>query len=109
HSILERVLNETGYMEALNAERTVEAEGRAENLEALLEGAAEFDREREIEGESAQLAPLEAVLEEAVHADMLRHELDALAGAEGEKVALLTRHHAQGLEYRAVFNIGCEH
>ena len=52
HSLLERVLNETGYMEALNAERTVEAEGRAENLEALLEGAAEFDREREVEGES---------------------------------------------------------
>ncbi len=29
HSLLERVLNETGYLESLAAERTVEAEGRA--------------------------------------------------------------------------------
>ncbi|MBS1863362.1 MAG: UvrD-helicase domain-containing protein [Actinobacteria bacterium] len=104
HSILERVLNESGYMEALNAERTVEAEGRIENLEALLEGAAEFDREREIEGESAQLAPLEEYLQ----TNMLRSEQDALEGAEEEKVTLMTLHNAKGLEYGAVFIIGCE-
>ncbi len=103
HSILERVLNETGYMEALNAERTVEAEGRAENLEALLEGAAEFDREREIEGES-EISPLEEYLQ----TNMLRSEQDALEGAEQEKVTLMTLHNAKGLEYGAVFIIGCE-
>jgi DNA helicase-2/ATP-dependent DNA helicase PcrA len=104
HSILERVLNETGYLEGLAAERTVEAEGRAENLEALLEGAAEFDREREIEGDSADLAPLEEYLQQ----NMLRSEQDALEGAEGEKVTLMTLHNAKGLEYGTVFIIGCE-
>ena len=103
HSILERVLNETGYMEALNAERTVEAEGRAENLEALLEGAAEFDREREVEGES-EISPLEEYLQ----TNMLRSEQDALEGADQEKVTLMTLHNAKGLEYDTVFVIGME-
>ncbi len=103
HSLLERVLNETGYMEALNNERTVEAEGRVENLEALLEGAAEFDRERELEGES-DITPLEEYLQ----TNMLRSEQDALEGAEAEKVTLMTLHNAKGLEYDTVFVIGME-
>ena len=103
HQILERVLNETGYLEALAAERTVEAEGRAENLEALLEGAAEFDRERELEGES-EISPLEEYLQQ----NMLRSEQDNLEGAESEKVTLMTLHNAKGLEYDTVFIIGCE-
>jgi DNA helicase-2/ATP-dependent DNA helicase PcrA len=103
HSLLERVLNETGYMEALNAERTVEAEGRIENLEALLEGAAEFDREREVEGESEITA-----LEEYLQTNMLRSEQDALEGEEAEKVTLMTLHNAKGLEYDTVFVIGME-
>ncbi len=103
HQILERVLNETGYLEALAAERTVEAEGRAENLEALLEGAAEFDRERELEGES-EISPLEEYLQQ----NMLRSEQDNLEGADSEKVTLMTLHNAKGLEYDTVFIIGCE-
>jgi DNA helicase-2/ATP-dependent DNA helicase PcrA len=103
HSLLERVLNETGYMEALNNERTVEAEGRVENLEALLEGAAEFDREREVEGES-EITPLEEYLQ----TNMLRSEQDALEGEEAEKVTLMTLHNAKGLEYDTVFVIGME-
>ncbi len=103
HSILERVLNETGYLEALAAERTVEAEGRAENLEALLEGATEFDREREIEGDS-EVPPLEEYLQQ----NSLRSEQDALEGDEQELVTLMTLHNAKGLEYGTVFIVGCE-
>src|SRR5262249_37384768 len=62
-TLLEAVLSETGYLEALAAERTVEAEGRAENLEALVAGAAEFDLEREREGES-EVPPLEEYLQQ---------------------------------------------
>jgi DNA helicase-2/ATP-dependent DNA helicase PcrA len=103
HSLLERVLSETGYREALDNERTVEAEGRVENLEALLEGAAEFDREREIEGEG-EITPLEEYLQ----TNMLRSEQDALEGAEQEKVTLMTLHNAKGLEYDTVIVIGME-
>jgi DNA helicase-2/ATP-dependent DNA helicase PcrA len=45
--VLEATLRETGYIEALEAERTVEAEGRIENLEELIGVAAEFDLNRE--------------------------------------------------------------
>jgi len=103
HSILERTLNETGYLEALSNERTVEAEGRVENLEALLEGAAEFDREREIEGES-EVTPLEEYLQQ----NALRTEQDALQGEERELVTLMTLHNAKGLEYDTVFIVGME-
>ena len=41
--ILESVLHDTGYIEALEAERTLEAEGRVENLQELVGVAAEFD------------------------------------------------------------------
>src|SRR5665811_557393 len=41
--ILEEVLTNTGYLEALSAERTVEAEGRIENLQELVGVAEEYD------------------------------------------------------------------
>jgi DNA helicase-2/ATP-dependent DNA helicase PcrA len=100
--LLEAVLNETGYLEALAAERTVEAEGRAENLEALVAGAAEFDIEREREGES-EVSPLEEYLQQI----SLYTEQDAIQ-AEQELVTLMTLHNAKGLEYDTVFIVGCE-
>jgi DNA helicase-2/ATP-dependent DNA helicase PcrA len=101
-TLLEAVLNESGYMEALAAERTVEAEGRAENLEALVAGAAEFDLEREREGES-EIAPLEEYLQQI----SLYSDQDSLR-EEQELVTLMTLHNAKGLEYDTVFIVGCE-
>jgi DNA helicase-2/ATP-dependent DNA helicase PcrA len=100
--LLEAVLNETGYLEALAAERTIEAEGRAENLEALVAGAAEFDVEREREGES-EVPPLEEYLQQI----SLYTEQDGLREEES-LITLMTLHNAKGLEYDTVFIIGCE-
>jgi len=100
--LLQAVLSETGYMEALEAERTVEAEGRVENLEALIEGAAEFDLEREQEGES-EISPLEEYLQQI----SLLSDQDSIEG-EKELVTLMTLHNAKGLEYDTVFVVGCE-
>ena len=41
--LLEAVLAQSGYVEALEAERTIEAQGRIENLEQLVEVGREFD------------------------------------------------------------------
>ncbi len=101
-TLLETALNESGYLEALAAERTVEAEGRAENLEALVAGAAEFDVEREREGES-EVPPLEEYLQQI----SLYSEQDSLK-EEQELVTLMTLHNAKGLEYDTVFIVGCE-
>jgi DNA helicase-2/ATP-dependent DNA helicase PcrA len=100
--LLESVLSESGYVEALEAERTVEAEGRIENLQELVGMAGEFDANRELEGES-ELPPLEEFLEQI----SLINEQDALVD-DGSKVTLMTLHNAKGLEYEAVFMIGCE-
>ena len=102
-TLLEAVLHETGYLEALAAERTIEAEGRAENLETLIGGAAEFDIECEREGES-EIAPLEEYLQQI----SLYTEQDGLQGEQQELVTLMTLHNAKGLEYDTVFIVGCE-
>jgi DNA helicase II / ATP-dependent DNA helicase PcrA len=100
--VLRAVLSESGYLEALEAERTIEAEGRLENLEALVEGAEEFDFDREQEGES-EVPPLEGYLQQI----SLLSDQDSLED-EKEQVTLMTLHNAKGLEYDTVFVVGCE-
>jgi DNA helicase II / ATP-dependent DNA helicase PcrA len=100
--ILQATLSESGYLEALEAERTIEAEGRIENLEALVAGAAEFDIEREREGDS-EVPPLEEYLQQI----SLYTDQDAL-DADESLVTLMTLHNAKGLEYDTVFIVGCE-
>jgi DNA helicase-2/ATP-dependent DNA helicase PcrA len=100
--LLRALLERAGYLDALRAERTIEAEGRIENLEELVGVAAEFDANREVEGPS-ELLPLEEFLQ----AISLYTDQDDLARDES-KVTLMTLHNAKGLEYDAVFMIGCE-
>ena len=100
--ILRAVLTESGYLDALGAERTIEAEGRAENLEELISVASEFDANRELEGEG-EVGPLEEFLAQI----SLYTEQDALSDDE-PVCTLMTLHNAKGLEYGAVFIIGCE-
>ena len=79
----------------------MEAEGRAENLEALVAGAAEFDIEREREGES-EVPPLEEYLQQI----SLYTQQDDLG--DESVITLMTLHNAKGLEYETVFVVGCE-
>jgi DNA helicase II / ATP-dependent DNA helicase PcrA len=100
--LLESLLHETGYFEALEAERTVEAEGRVENLQELIGVAGEFDANRELEGD-AEVPPLEEFLQQI----SLYTDQDSIAEQES-LVTLMTIHNAKGLEYETVFMIGCE-
>ncbi|HEX8689160.1 MAG TPA: UvrD-helicase domain-containing protein, partial [Solirubrobacterales bacterium] len=99
--LLEATLHESGYLEALAAERTVEAEGRIENLEELIGVAAEFDVNRELEGD-AEVPPLEEFLQQI----SLYTEQDGLS--DESLITLMTLHNAKGLEYDTVFIVGCE-
>ena len=47
--LLERVLTESGYMDVLEAERTIESQGRQENLRELVGVAREFEARGEEE------------------------------------------------------------
>ena len=94
--LVAELLEETGYREALQGERTIEAEGRLENLEELVGVAREYD--------AADDDPsLEAFLQQIA----LFSEQDNLRGEEGI-VTLMTLHNAKGLEYPVVFMIGLE-
>ncbi len=96
-ALLRETLQETGYLEALEAERTIEAQGRIENLDELVNVAVEYDVEA---GDQASLA---AFLEQIA----LVADADTRVDDEG-LVTLMTLHNAKGLEYPIVFMIGCE-
>jgi DNA helicase-2/ATP-dependent DNA helicase PcrA len=100
--LLEAVLRESGYLDALEAERTIEAEGRAENLEELVGMAAEFDANHELEGDGG-VSPLGEFLQQI----SLYTQQDDLRD-EGSLITLMTLHNAKGLEYDTVFLVGCE-
>jgi DNA helicase-2/ATP-dependent DNA helicase PcrA len=94
--LIEEVLARSGYRESLEAERTIEAEGRLENLEELVSVAREWR-------EQAQDTTLSAFLQEiSLYADQ-----DAIRG-DTSLVTLMTIHNAKGLEFRAVYLIGME-
>src|SRR3954464_5345126 len=94
--LLDELLRETGYYDALQAERTIEAQGRIENLEELVRVAREYDAmaEEPSVGEFRQRIALIA-------------DVDSLRDEEG-LVTLMTLHNAKGLEFPIVFMIGME-
>ncbi len=94
--LIERVLEQSGYMDSLEAERTIEAQGRIENLQELVSLAREWV-------ESAAEPTLSSFLQEV----SLYSDQDAIRG-EGSLVTLMTLHNAKGLEFRAVYLIGME-
>jgi ATP-dependent DNA helicase UvrD/PcrA len=94
--LVEAVLDRSGTIEALEAERTIEARGRIENLEELVGSAQEYRRR-------VDEPSLAGFLEEV----QLQSDQDTLAVGEPQ-VTLMTIHNAKGLEYRVVFLIGME-
>jgi DNA helicase II / ATP-dependent DNA helicase PcrA len=94
--LLERVLDRSGYLESLEAERTVEAQGRIENLLELVGVAREYQEQAE-----------DPSLSEFLQQISLYSDQDELS-AERSLVTLMTLHNAKGLEFRAVFLIGME-
>ncbi len=95
--LLKEMLRETGYLEALEAERTIEAQGRIENLEELVNVAVEFDA----------AAEADATLGDFLQQVALVADADTRSDDAG-LVTLMTLHNAKGLEYPIVFMIGCE-
>jgi DNA helicase-2/ATP-dependent DNA helicase PcrA len=94
--LIEAVLQRSGYQESLEAERTIEAQGRIENLQELVSVAREWR-------EQAEDTTLSSFLQEI----SLYSDQDAIRG-DGSLVTLMTLHNAKGLEFRAVYLIGME-
>jgi DNA helicase II / ATP-dependent DNA helicase PcrA len=126
---VEAVLERTGYMAELEAERSIEAAGRIENLRELIGVAREFDEAVErgdVTGAGA--AAVESAGDDAggdetgprlpvpVGVPRVQAFLEALSlvtdmddyDAEQSTVTLMTLHSAKGLEFPVVFVTGME-
>jgi len=91
-----RLLEETGYLAELGAERTPEAEARLENVQEFLALTAEFGRESDDPSLGAFLETVSLVAD----ADTYEPTADALT--------LMPLHAAKGLEFPVVFLVGLE-
>ena len=94
-ALAERVLEESGYLAELHAERTVEAEARIENLKEFLSVTRQFELE--------QAQDLGAFLEHVA----LVSDVDAY-DPQADSVVMMTLHAAKGLEFPVVFLVGME-
>jgi DNA helicase-2/ATP-dependent DNA helicase PcrA len=94
--IIEAAFTDSGYYADLDAERTVEAESRKENLRELVGVGAEFEAR----------FPGAAIPEflEQVALVTEQDEYDETASS----VSLMTMHNAKGLEFDVVFLVGME-
>ncbi|MCB0972234.1 MAG: UvrD-helicase domain-containing protein, partial [Acidimicrobiales bacterium] len=88
--LLESVLGRSGYVDELQAEHSIEAEGRLENLAELVGSA------REVETVDEFLEQISLVADSDEIPD------------DDSSVVLMTLHSAKGLEFPAVFLIGLE-
>ena len=89
--MLESALERSGYLAELQAEHTVEAEGRLENLAELIGFAREFE-----------------AVDEFLEQVSLVADTDELPDADSGSVVLMTMHAAKGLEFPNVFILGME-
>ncbi len=90
----EKLLNESGYLEVLRADKSYEGAARLENLEELMSAIKQFE-DTEVEANLTKFL-------EAITLDTSTEE------TSGEQVSLMTVHGSKGLEYPYVFLIGVE-
>jgi DNA helicase-2/ATP-dependent DNA helicase PcrA len=95
-AFMDLVLDQSGYREALRAERSPEAEARLENLEELIAAAEDYTH--------TDAAP---ALEGFLDSIALMSDVDELKDADS-RVTLMTLHSAKGLEFPVVFLTGLE-
>ncbi|GGY92124.1 DNA helicase [Streptomyces olivaceoviridis] len=101
-TVLEAVLERTGYLAELQASTDPQDETRIENLQELAAVALEFEQERG-EGEQGTLADFLEQVALVADSDQIPDEEDG----DGV-ITLMTLHTAKGLEFPVVFLTGME-
>ena len=98
-----RVIDDSGYIKALEEERSIEARIRIENLTEFLTATEDFQEQNHEAG-------LDAFLDQvALITDMEQQSAgDGKVGTNANSVTLMTLHNAKGLEFPVVFMAGME-
>ncbi|MCR5273167.1 MAG: DNA helicase PcrA [Lachnospiraceae bacterium] len=94
--LLKDIIDETGYVEELEAEDTDEARSRIENIDELISKVVSYE-------ESVENPTLSGFLEEVA----LVADIDSLED-DSNHVVLMTLHSAKGLEFKNVYLVGME-
>ncbi|MFF9159410.1 DNA helicase PcrA [Streptomyces longwoodensis] len=102
-TVLEAVLERTGYLAELQASTDPQDETRIENLQELAAVALEFEQERG-EGETSTLADFLEQVALVADSDQIPDEEQDGSGV----ITLMTLHTAKGLEFPVVFLTGME-
>ncbi|MBL3665479.1 DNA helicase PcrA [Streptomyces sp. M2CJ-2] len=102
-TVLEAVLERTGYLAELQASTDPQDETRIENLQELAAVALEFEQERG-EGESVALSDFLEQVALVADSDQIPDEDEDGSGV----ITLMTLHTAKGLEFPVVFLTGME-
>jgi DNA helicase-2/ATP-dependent DNA helicase PcrA len=105
---LQAILDDTGYLDSVRAERTIEAMGREENLKELVSAAADFEESGPMTLGPADWEELDGIarVERFLESISLVTDIDSLEDVAA--VTLMTLHNAKGLEFPVVFITGME-
>ncbi|MFP5224229.1 MAG: DNA helicase PcrA [Actinomycetota bacterium] len=107
HVILEVALDKSGYLSELQADRSIEAQGRIENLQELVGVAESYAREFVAEPNQGDDERNDGGLRGFLEQVALVSETDDLDEGDG-RVTIMTLHNAKGLEFPVVFLTGLE-
>ncbi|XKK63469.1 DNA helicase PcrA [Streptomyces sp. ARC32] len=111
-TVLEAILERTGYLAELQASTDPQDETRIENLQELAAVALEFEQERAEDEEAGTLADFLEKVALVADSDQIPTAPDDAADAAGSDgdgvVTLMTLHTAKGLEFPVVFLTGME-
>ncbi|MFF3461163.1 DNA helicase PcrA [Streptomyces sp. NPDC002619] len=102
-TVLEAILERTGYLAELQSSTDPQDETRIENLQELAAVALEFEQER-AEGEQGTLADFLEQVALVADSDQIPDEDEEGSGV----ITLMTLHTAKGLEFPVVFLTGME-
>jgi DNA helicase-2/ATP-dependent DNA helicase PcrA len=105
---LEAILAETGYLDMVRSERTIEAMGREENLRELVSAAAEFEETGPVSLGPAEWEELDGLRRVELFLESISLVTDVDSYQPDETVTLMTLHNAKGLEFPVVFIVGME-
>jgi DNA helicase-2/ATP-dependent DNA helicase PcrA len=94
--MVQRVMEQTGYLAELIADASDEAEDRRRNLNELVNAALQYQEETD-----------EGSLEEFLASAALASDADSKDGQQ-DRVTLMTMHASKGLEFPVVFLVGLE-
>ena len=102
-TVAQEIIARTGLISSLAHDNTPESISRRENLIEVLNGTAEFVKDRLEEGDGSNISMADYLAEISLATDQ-----DTTDNGNDEKITLMTVHAAKGLEFNNVFVVGVE-